>query len=212
MDPNAARIMADSYREGSGHSRTAYRVRLLLGLDTTGCTKQWAAAVSMAWAYQAAHSAAAGDVSRSMRSLRKPFEEALQAAIRRDGVNIVKRKRRSEAPDGSMPAALRKLSSDWKKSSVGYRDRESLHKSRVRYTHLLSSSREEDIQLVKKQSVAHLVRSKGGPSTILEGLSDDFKARNPGWEAREALYAKRVKDPKCLRIKLKRKKSKKKAP
>ena len=201
MDPNAAQIMADTYREGAGHARTAYRVRLLLSLDMTACPRHWAAAVELASAYQSAYAFSEGKTSGSMRSLRPPFEESLQKAIRKDGVKIVKRKVKAKVPKGSRPREIRGLSSEWKKTAVGWKARESQDKARVEYPQLLSDSREEDIELLRKHNAESLVRSKGGPSTILKELREEFKKTNPGWKDREDVFNDRVGNAKCQPMK-----------
>ena len=199
MDPNAAQIMADSYREGAGHSRTAYRVRLVLSLDMTACPRHWASVVELASAYQSAYAFSEGKTTGAMRSLRPPFEEALQAAIRKDGVKIIKRKIKAKAPKSSRPQEIRGLSSEWKKTAVGWKARESQFKARIEYPHLLSSNREEDIELVRKHNAAHLVKVKGGPSTILKELQAGFKEQNPDWQTREAEFKNRVGNAGCLK-------------
>jgi len=201
MDPNAAQIMAETYREGAGHTRTAYRVRLLLSLDMVGCSKQWATAVELASAYQSAYTASEGKPDDVMRSLRSPLEKAMQAAIRKDGVKIIKRKVKPRAAAGVKPSELKKLSSEWSSGTADWKSRESQFKTRVEYPHLLSTEQKGDIELVRKQNAAVLVTSKGGPKKILEELRSSFKESQPAWEAREAVFKERVGSPGCQKTK-----------
>lgn len=197
MDPNAAQIMADTYREGAGHSRTTYRAQLLLSLDMVGCLKHWTSAVELASAYRSAREASPNRTSPVMRRLREPFEEALKAAIRRDGVQITRRKKKSRVKLSKCPDVIKELSREWEKSVPNASEREAEFRSRVDYPYLLRSDRKKDVDFASRKQVEALVKAKGGPNTILEELRSGFREETPGWKAREESFSNRVGITKC---------------